>query len=93
MVTLALDQYHSRGWTHANISSRYVIIRDSTTLLYGQTPDTYRSGIAKYRKTVFFGEHFYLSPQALSGEKYDMKADLWALGILFQEMATLAEKP
>ena len=93
MVALALDQYHSRGWTHGNISSRFVVIRDSTALLHGHMPDAFRSANAKEENTVFCGEHYYLSPEAFSGENYDIKADMWALGVLFQEMATLADKP
>ena len=38
-------------------------------------------------------EPFYLSPLAFAGEKYGPKDDIWALGVLIIEMASLYRKP
>lgn len=36
------------------------------------------------------GTPYYASPEIWSGKKYDSKSDIWALGCVLYEMATLS---
>ena len=37
-------------------------------------------------RTTFCGTPLYLSPELLSGAKYDEKVDIWAIGVLTYEL-------
>ncbi|KAL5015026.1 hypothetical protein ScPMuIL_009296 [Solemya velum] len=44
------------------------------------------------RQSHFCGSPYYMSPEIFACRPYDMKSDIWALGVVIYEMATL-EKP
>jgi serine/threonine protein kinase len=89
MVALALDRLHARGLSHGNISSRNVVIRGEQALLGGQMPECMQSA---YRNRSSDDYKYYLSPEAEKGAEHDRAADMWAVGVLFREVATLADK-
>ena len=39
--------------------------------------------------STFVGTAVYIAPEIHGGEKYDMMADMWSLGVIFYEIATL----
>ena len=53
----------------------------------------YEKNKKKHLGNKFWCERFYLSPSAFAGKKYAQEDDIWALGVLIIEIATLHEKP
>ena len=47
----------------------------------------------KGKITPLESELYYLSPEVVAGAPYTQEADVWGLGILLYEMATLVAKP
>ena len=41
------------------------------------------------RARTFVGTAVYIAPEIHGGEDYDMKADMWSLGVTFYEITTL----
>lgn len=77
------------------MSSAHVYLEsENAARLSVSSPVSYRKGVERYwgSKQVWM-EHFYLCPAVIAGSNYNQKADLWALGVLFVEMATLLKKP
>ena len=52
---------------------------------------SYKKYIEKRNKTIFKGEKFYLSPLVLLGKEYGKEDDVWAVGVLLTEVATLLQ--
>ena len=42
--------------------------------------------------TTMVGTPYFMSPEVCKGEKYDNKADVWAMGVIIYELITL-KKP
>ena len=60
----------------------------------GQSSPDYKKGVEKFDQMHNMClEHYYLSPEVVSGAEYTQKADLYALGVMFIELATLTKKP
>ena len=85
-LAIALDYTHKAGLIHRNISSAHVY----NNRLGGHVPLCLRQAMEKRLKTKMYLEHYYLKEE---GGEYDRKADLYALGVLFLEAATLDKKP
>ena len=86
-LTLALEYTHREGITHRNISSAHVY----DMRLGGHSSLTLRQAMEKRLKTKIYLEHYYLKDDKV--EKYERNADIYALGVLFLEAATLDQKP
>ena len=38
---------------------------------------------------TFVGTEYYMSPERMNSEKYSLTADIWSLGLIIYELATL----
>ena len=90
-VTKCLEYIHSQRIVHRDLKPGNIFIVDGVMKLGD-------FGISKIlEKTGDFtqsnvGTPFYFSPEICKGQKYDFKTDLWNLGCILFELATL-EKP
>ena len=96
MLALGMEETHTQGFVHRNLSSSHVYLDNDGHIarLANHANITYKELMEKELYcNQFWCERFYLSPLAFAGEKYGPKDDIWALGVLIIEMATLYHKP
>ncbi|HIB77752.1 MAG TPA: hypothetical protein EYO58_09105 [Flavobacteriales bacterium] len=95
MILLGMEETHAQGQLHRNVSSAHVYLdKDSQIARLGSHANTtFKEWWEKCYNKVFKGEWYYLSPLASEGKKYAQEDDIWALGVLFAELATLQQKP
>ena len=80
---------------HRNLSSSHVYLENDGQIarLASNANITHKEWLEKKAfGNKFWCERFYLSPLAFAGEKYGPEDDIWALGVLVIEMATLHHK-
>ena len=88
-ICSAIKYCHDRNILHRDIKSENVFCTKDDKLKLGDF------GIARvlsnkqsFAKTLK-GTYYYMSPEMLSGREYNLKSDIWSLGVLFYEMAAL----
>lgn len=84
----ALGKTHQAGVVHRDIKPQNIFLADGGRAKLGDF------GIAKScskngRVQTPIGTPLYLDPQRLRGQAYGQKADIWGLGCVLYEMATL----
>ena len=62
-------------------SSAYGGLQNSYLVLKGLGDEQYRQ-----QHTGNLGSHFYMSPELISGRKYNHKVDIFSLGVIFFEL-------
>lgn len=86
-VCHALRVLHNQNILHRDIKSPNVFIGEDGRIKLGDL------GVAKLVKNTMahtqIGTPYYLSPEIWKSEPYDDRSDVWSLGCLLYEMATL----
>ncbi|CAF3443277.1 unnamed protein product [Rotaria socialis] len=88
-ITLALKHVHDRKVLHRDIKSQNVFLTSDGTAKLGDF------GISKVLNTTCelartqIGTPYYLSPEICQQKPYNNKSDVWSLGCVLYEMATL----
>lgn len=89
-VAGALDAAHERDIVHRDLKPANIMLRNDTTPVL---TDFGASRLLK-RSTIFgkdggvIGTPQYMSPEQIRGDPLDGRSDLYALGIMFQELLT-----
>ena len=87
-ICLALNHIHKKKIIHRDLKSGNVFLTKSGLVKLGDF------GIAKGFKNTWekaktkVGTPYYLSPEIINSKPYDLKSDIWALGVLLYEMMT-----
>ncbi len=87
-ICLALNHIHKKKIIHRDLKSGNVFLTKSGLIKLGDF------GIAKGFKNTWekaktkVGTPYYLSPEIINSKPYDLKSDIWALGVLLYEMMT-----
>jgi len=87
--TLGLQHTHARHILHRDLKSQNIFLMATGHVKLGDF------GIARvldatkdYAKTMV-GTPYYLSPEIIADRPYNLKSDVWSLGVVLYEMATL----
>ena len=87
-ICLALNHIHKKKIIHRDLKSGNIFLTKSGLIKLGDF------GIAKGFKNTWekaktkVGTPYYLSPEIINSKPYDLKSDIWALGVLLYEMMT-----
>ncbi|CDW81682.1 protein kinase domain containing protein [Stylonychia lemnae] len=82
-----IDVLHQKKIVHRDIKPANIFLANDGKAQIG---DLNVSKIAKQKfLTTFTGTPFYMSPEIYKGLPYDEKTDIWSLGCILYELATL----
>lgn len=94
-LCVALEAVHEAGIVHSNLQPTSVVITvDGSAKLtdfgeaYLSDPDSHMNERELTESTRFVPTPYYRSPEAISGDVIDRRADLFSAGILLYRMAT-----
>ena len=88
-MALALQYLHSRRILHRDLKTANVFLTRRDIVKLGDFGvSRVLSATAELAKT-FVGTPYYLSPELLNNQPYGIASDVWALGCIFYEVATL----
>ncbi|KAG2502134.1 hypothetical protein HYH03_000622 [Edaphochlamys debaryana] len=88
-IVLALYHVHSRNVLHRDLKSQNIFIADGNLLKLGDF------GIARVLNSdtelarTVVGSPYYLSPEICEDRPYNRKSDVWSMGCVLYELATL----
>ena len=87
-ITLGLDCLHSEGILHRDLKTLNIFLTKDNSAWIGDL------GVAKIVEQGGFvskkvGTPYYLSPEVCQDKPYDGKSDIWSLGIILYEIASL----
>jgi len=87
-ICLALQHLHKKKIIHRNLRSSNIFLMKNGLVKLGGFSEAkvLKSSTAKVIKRV--RNDFYLSPEILFNKPYDIKSDIWALGVLLYELLT-----
>jgi len=88
-LCLSLEYIHGRRMLHRDLKSQNVFLTANNTVKLGDF------GISKVLESTndvamtVQGTPYYMSPEVCQSKPYDYKSDVWALGCILYELATL----
>uniref|UniRef100_A0A0D3IE25 non-specific serine/threonine protein kinase n=1 Tax=Emiliania huxleyi (strain CCMP1516) TaxID=280463 RepID=A0A0D3IE25_EMIH1 len=89
-MALALQYLHSKRILHRDLKTANVFLTALGIVKLGDFGvSRVLSATTELAKT-FVGTPYYLSPELLNNSPYGHASDVWALGVIFYEMCTLA---
>lgn len=88
-IAEALEYAHQKGWLHLEIKPSNLIMKQGLKVLvldFGQSLAFPPSMSMAEPLSLTPGNAAYLSPEQVSGEKPDQRADIFSLGVVFYEL-------
>lgn len=90
-MTLSLMALHSKNILHRDIKTQNLFIKKGILKLGDFGISKALEGGDSLAQTMC-GTPYFMPPEVCRGEKYDSKADVWAMGVIIYELVTL-KKP
>ena len=87
----ALDAAHSEGIIHRDLKPQNILVDKDNNVYISDfgLAKSLEAGVAKMTHTgQLLGTPRYMSPEQVQGKEADYRSDLYALGLIFYEMAT-----
>ena len=88
-IASALQYIHGKKILHRDVKSANILLTDDLKTKLGDFGLAHVLESPEYKATSFIGSPYYMSPEILSGNPYDEKSDVWSLGVVIYELATL----
>ncbi|KPA73212.1 putative protein kinase [Leptomonas pyrrhocoris] len=85
----ALAFCHANHVIHRDIKPSNILVSEDTKMLYLADFGSSKTLDTSNVTSTFVGSPLWISPEVLMGTKYSFAADIWSLGCVFYEMATL----
>nr|CCC89769.1 putative serine/threonine-protein kinase Nek1 [Trypanosoma congolense IL3000] len=84
-----LAYLHSRRIIHRDIKTSNIFVTEKNHLKLGDFGVCTVLTKTSVAASSMVGTPLYFSPEVCGGEAYDMRSDVWSLGVVFYEMCTL----
>ncbi|CAE7938502.1 NEK5, partial [Symbiodinium sp. KB8] len=88
-IALGLHDLHAARILHRDMKSANVFMKSTAEVKIGDLGVARLLGTQSQFAKTCVGTPYYLSPELCQGHAYNAKSDLWALGCVLYEMATL----
>eukprot|EP00775_Hariotina_reticulata_P007388 gene7388-7597_t len=88
-IALAVWHVHSRNILHRDLKSQNIFICQGNILKLGDFGIARLLGPSTELAKTAIGTPFYLSPEICQDQPYNRKSDVWALGCVLYELASL----
>lgn len=85
----ALVYCHDHHVIHRDIKPSNILVSEDTKMLYLGDFGSAKTLITSNVTSTFIGSPMWISPEVLLGTSYSYAADVWSMGCVFYEMATL----
>lgn len=88
-ICLALKHVHDRKIIHRDLKSSNIFLTKDNRIKLGDfgIATTLTSTFEKARTII--GSPYYLSPEIIDNKPYNMKTDMWSLGVILYELCAL----
>ena len=87
-ICLGLKNIHKANIIHRDLTPENIFIKEDNKIKIGDFGVSKKLETNKYANTVVWKYQYY-SPELTRGEKYDYRADIYALGCIIYELFTL----
>lgn len=97
-MIIGVASLHGQHIIHRDIKSLNIFAGTGTnghkyTFMIGDMGVSKKLNSTTFMSKTLVGSPYYLSPEICSADKYNMKSDIWALGVTFYEMLNKGKHP
>jgi hypothetical protein len=85
-VLEGLKHMHSMNFVHRDIKSDNVLLNSKGEIKLADFGFSAELTQEKLKRTSVIGTPYWMPPEVINGEEYDVKVDVWSLGIMVMEM-------
>ncbi|TPP42210.1 Protein kinase domain family protein [Leishmania donovani] len=90
-LCMAVDHLHQLNILHHDLKPENVMLSSTGIIKLGDFgfAKKYREPVSQRVASTGCGTPYYLSPEALRGDRYSLKSEMWALGVILYELLAL----
>jgi serine/threonine protein kinase len=90
-LCMAVDHLHQRNILHHDLKPENIMLSSTGVIKLGDFgfARKYTEPVCNRVASTGCGTPYYLSPEALRGERYSLKSEMWSIGVILYELMAL----